>query len=226
MDIMNWMVVAITGLFCIFNLVYMQKARINKKGTIKEMVRQALPETRKKWIYFLIMVTLCIALAIYLNLNYVEHTEIFIMKRLCLVTLMFPMAAIDYKKYVIPNQLLLVALICRLAFLAVEFITERENLLYTVLSEVITAFGLFIICMIILLVMKGSMGMGDVKLFLIMALFQGYAGSSSAIFMSLIVSFIVSVFLLITKKKGRKDMIPFGPAILVGTFISVFFTGV
>jgi len=36
-----------------------------------------------------------------------------------------------------------------------------------------------------------------------------------------LVSAIVSVVLLILKKKGRKDSIPFGPCILVGYFIAL-----
>ena len=76
------------------------------------------------------------------------------------------------------------------------------------------------------LLIKGAIGMGDVKLFSVMALYLGLEGIWPAIFCSLIVSFFVAVFSLVTKRAKRKDNIPFAPAILIGTYLSVFLTGI
>lgn len=225
MNAVNWYVVIATVILCIFNLGYMQKERAGVAQGISEKVKGILPETNKKRIFFLIMLVTCLFLAVFMSVFYQELTTIYMLKRLCLVTLLFPIAAIDYKRYVIPNKLLIIGLICRGVILGLELIFQREKLIDTLVSEVVSAIGLFILCMIILLIMKGSIGMGDVKLFSVMALFQGFVGVSSSIMASLLVSFVVSVFLLITKKKSRKDMIAFGPSILIGTFISVFLTG-
>ena len=46
-----------------------------------------------------------------------------------------------------------------------------------------------------------------------------------SVFVSLIVSFVISAVLLVTKKKKRRDVIPFAPALMIGTYISVFLTG-
>ena len=75
------------------------------------------------------------------------------------------------------------------------------------------------------LLMKNSVGAGDMKLFVVMGLLLGMHGIWGAIFASLIVSFVVAIVLLVSKKKTRKDAIPFGPALVVGTFLSVFLTG-
>ena len=56
-------------------------------------------------------------------------------------------------------------------------------------------------------------------------LFVQYDGIWGAVFASLVLSFLLAVFLLVTKKKSRKDVIPFAPAIVLGTFVSVFLTG-
>ena len=58
-----------------------------------------------------------------------------------------------------------------------------------------------------------------------MGLMLGLDGIWGAVFASLVLSFLLAVFLLVTKKKSRKDVIPFAPAIVLGTFVSVFLTG-
>lgn len=68
--------------------------------------------------------------------------------------------------------------------------------------------------------------MGDIKLFCVMAIYLGLEGIWSAIFCSLIVSFVIAVFSLATKRVNRKDNIPFAPAILIGTYLSIFLTGI
>ena len=67
--------------------------------------------------------------------------------------------------------------------------------------------------------------MGDIKLMLVMCLFQGFYGVASALFCSLFVAFIYAVVVLITKKKSKSDAVAFAPAILLGTMLSVFLIG-
>jgi len=74
-------------------------------------------------------------------------------------------------------------------------------------------------------VVKNGFGMGDIKLMFIMILYLGFAGSFSAIFMSLVLSMIASIYLLIKKEKNKKDTIPFAPFVLIGTYLSVFLMG-
>ena len=79
--------------------------------------------------------------------------------------------------------------------------------------------------LIILLIFKNSIGMGDVKLFALMGLYQGLLGVFNSVFFSLIVSFFISIILLMLKRKNRKDVIPFGPSIYIGTVVGIFLTG-
>ena len=58
-----------------------------------------------------------------------------------------------------------------------------------------------------------------------MILYFGFASSFSAIFMSLVLSMIASIYLLVKKEKSKKDTIPFAPFILLGTYVSVILTG-
>jgi len=84
---------------------------------------------------------------------------------------------------------------------------------------------LFIVALIGLLIYKndGAMGMGDVKIFMPIGLFIGWKLALLALFMSIMAGGLISIFLLLFRIKDRKSAIPFGPYIILGTFIAVFF---
>ena len=56
-------------------------------------------------------------------------------------------------------------------------------------------------------------------------LYQGIWGATNAVFFSLLVSFFLSVVLLILKRVTKKDVISFAPSILLGTVISILLSG-
>ena len=146
-------------------------------------------------------------------------------KLLSLVLVMIPIAAVDLRVQKIPNNLILTAIAIRVIIYIAEFCISipyavtilKDNLLGAV---IIGAFFL-----ILLLVFKNSIGMGDIKLFAVMGLYQGVWGAINSVFFSLLVSFVLSIGLLVTKRKGRKDTISFGPCILIGTVIAISLAG-
>lgn len=225
MNEVNWYVVSVTSILCLYNLAFMQWNRTkNKKGFI-EKIKSILPETKNKKLFFLFMTCSCLFLGVYISANNSGLTTLYIIKRICLIAVLFPMAAVDFRTCRIPNQLLIVAAGCRLCILIFEISLQHENLIQVVISEFVSAILLLIACVVILRIVKKSIGMGDVKLFLVMALFQGFSGVISAIIASLYVAFVISILLLVTGRKNRKDTIAFGPSILIGTFMSVVLTG-
>jgi leader peptidase (prepilin peptidase)/N-methyltransferase len=70
---------------------------------------------------------------------------------------------------------------------------------------------------------KEGMGGGDIKLACMMGAFLGFKNLIIAIFLSFTIGGIVGIFLMRLKVKGRKDYIPFGPALVSGTFLALFF---
>jgi leader peptidase (prepilin peptidase)/N-methyltransferase len=79
--------------------------------------------------------------------------------------------------------------------------------------------------LIIALIARGGFGFGDVKLAAFLGLYSGYLGWGEllvALFMPFAVGGIISVLLLITRIKGRKDAIPFGPYMVLGAYLAVF----
>jgi len=78
--------------------------------------------------------------------------------------------------------------------------------------------GLFLA---IVLLSRGGMGGGDVTLIAALGFVIGIKYILLTIFLSFILGAIISIILLVTKLKTRKDPIPFGPFIVLAFFITV-----
>lgn len=186
--------------------------------------KNALKITRNKIVY-LVVGALVVGILIVLFENVYSLSAINQVKLLSLTMIMLPIAVVDMRVQKVPNKLLIGALLVRIAIYIAEFIfsvgiawdTLKDNLLGSVVIG-----GFFLL---LLLIFKNSIGMGDIKLFAIMGLYQGLWGAVNSVFFSLLVSFVVSVFLLSTKKKGRKDTVSFGPSIFIGTVIAMGLAG-
>ena len=176
-------------------------------------------------IYCSVLIAVTIAASFLFCTVYKDNGILMSMKRLALLSLLWPIAYIDFKSFRIPNAFIIYGAACRVVIFAFELILNSDTVWMTLLSEVIAAAALLLASVLCALIVKNSVGFGDMKLFLIMGLMLGMDGIWGAIFLSLLVSFFISAFLLITKKKTRKDAIPFGPAIVIGTYLSVCLSG-
>lgn len=181
--------------------------------------------TKSMLIYSVIMVIVTVAASVLFCTIYKDNSLLTSVKRMSLLCVLWPIAYIDIKSYRIPNVFIILGLSCRVIIFPFELIFENNGVWMILLSEIIAAAALFIAAVLCTLCIKNSIGYGDIKLFIVMGLLLGLTGIWSAIFLSLIVSFVVSVYFLITKKKGRKDLIPFGPALVIGTYLSVCLSG-
>ena len=69
---------------------------------------------------------------------------------------------------------------------------------------------------------KEAMGFGDVKLMGALGLYFGLSNIIAITLVSFLIGAILSVILLATKIKKMDEYIPFGPFIVIGTFVSIF----
>ena len=69
----------------------------------------------------------------------------------------------------------------------------------------------------------GGMGWGDFEICAFCGLFLGLKPSIIMLFFSFVLGGIAGILLIVTKKKSRKDYIPFGPYIAIAAFIALFF---
>lgn len=80
----------------------------------------------------------------------------------------------------------------------------------------------FTILLIPALIYSKGMGWGDVKMAGLVGLMTGFPNVFAGIIGGIILGGVVAATLLLLKKKGRKEGIPFGPFLALGTMIALF----
>lgn len=134
---------------------------------------------------------------------------------------------IDLKHQIIPNGLVLAGLIGGVVFFALRFwykdaILAGAAWYSPLLGMAATSGFLFLIALLGMLIYKtDAMGMGDVKIFLPIGLFLGFKLGIMALIFSVVIGGLSGLFLILTKLKDRKSQIPFGPFIVIGSFLSL-----
>lgn len=148
--------------------------------------------------------------------NYLNY-----LKLILLLGIVAGAGVVDYKRTIIPNQFIIIGLIIRGVIYIAEYFIFSETFYSQLISDLIgVAFG-FGFLLIVALISKGAIGFGDVKLFGVIGLLSGAICTYYTLLFSLVASAMVSLILLITKKKNRGDSIPFGPFILMGYFVAI-----
>jgi len=130
----------------------------------------------------------------------------------------------DLKHYIIPDKVIYPAI--AIAFLyqlfkALEF--GIWNLEFGILNPLLSAILASAFFLAIVLVSRGKwMGVGDIKLAFLMGLFLGFPNILVALFLAFFLGAIMGVGLIATGKKTLKSEVPFGPFLVAGTFIALF----
>ena len=78
--------------------------------------------------------------------------------------------------------------------------------------------------LVLALVARGGFGFGDVKLAAFLGMFSAYLGWGRLAIAAILPFFLggaISILLLVTRIKGRKDAIPFGPYMVLAAFLAV-----
>lgn len=169
---------------------------------------------------FVTSVVLILVLDFYYNRDLTQQ-----LKLLSIMLIILPNAAVDFRVHKMPNVFMIAGLIIRVLLFAVEFFLKRDTFLNSVIDSLLGGLIIGVFFFLLLIIFKNSIGMGDVKLFALMGLFQGLWGAVNSIFFSLIITFFLSIYLLIAKKKKKKDTISFGPEIYLGTLIGICLAG-
>jgi len=85
-------------------------------------------------------------------------------------------------------------------------------------------FSYFAFLLVVALVAKGGLGFGDVKLAGLLGLFTAYESwgvLAVSVFAAVFIGGVVAVGLVVAGRKGRKDVIPFGPPMVVGAYVAL-----
>jgi|WetSurMetagenome_2_1015567.scaffolds.fasta_scaffold40149_3 leader peptidase (prepilin peptidase) / N-methyltransferase len=128
----------------------------------------------------------------------------------------------DFKYYIIPDETIYPAIIISMLWIMYLFsfgAIDRAGVVYFIASALGASFFFFLIWFF----SRGmAMGFGDVKLAILMGLLLGYPNIIVGLFLGFLFGAIIGSILILFKKKGFKSEIPFGPFLLVGLFIALF----
>jgi leader peptidase (prepilin peptidase)/N-methyltransferase len=77
------------------------------------------------------------------------------------------------------------------------------------------------LCLLIAILSRGGMGGGDIKLVAMIGAFLGWRGVSVTMFLGACAGALVGIGLMLLKKKGRRDPLPFGPFLALGALLAL-----
>ena len=138
----------------------------------------------------------------------------FIVAAVLLATLVV-VTAIDLQHQLIPDVITLPGIpVGLVANVAIGHVSWLESLIGIVVGG-----GLFLL---IILVSRGGMGGGDMKLGAMLGAFLGWKALLFALFAAIVLGGVVGIAVLLSGLRGRKDPIPFGPFLAAGGAMALF----
>lgn len=127
----------------------------------------------------------------------------------------------DLSYYLIPNSAVFLLTLLSIAYRI--FLVSRGAMMphdFVVSLVAATIASLFFLLLVV--ITRGrSMGMGDVKLVFPLGIIVGFPAIIGAIYISFILGAVIGVALIVSKKRTLKSAVPFGPFLILGSFIAL-----
>ena len=132
-----------------------------------------------------------------------------------LLAALVAITVIDLRLQIIPDAITLPG---TLPGLVANVATQRLSLVDSLLGIALGG-GIFLV---IILVSRGGMGGGDMKLGGMLGAFLGWKVALLALFIAVLLGGTFAIVLLLSGARGRKDAVPFGPFLALGGAIGLF----
>lgn len=192
-----------------------------KKVLSKEFFTEYMKQFKPN--YLLMVVTA----VMYITLLYLFHGSLDLLKYMALVPMLVSAFCIDLKLQIIPNRLTLTMFETGLLFTFLSVISNTNLGINTFVNSVLGMLvggGIFLLITVIggIIAGKEAMGFGDVKLMGALGLFLGWVNIIIVSVIAFLLAAIISIGILIFRKKQFGDYIPFGPFIVIASFITIF----
>lgn len=145
---------------------------------------------------------------------------------LLLCSVLWASAWADLRAKLIPNSVLIYGLLLRCVMLTAELILLPQEVMLDLVRSVIAAVVLFAAAILCRLAVPGAVGFGDVKLLMLMGFFLETDRVWACVFLAMLMSFVYSLVLLMTKRANMKTEIPYAPFLFLGTVTAAFLVSV
>ena len=216
-----YLAVAILGLI-VGQLVDWANKRLPeyKKFLSLDIFKEYKRNFKPNYILMLLTSAIYVSLVYTLGINDTIIANLDLIKYIILTPLLLSAFIIDYKLQIIPNRLNLTIFETGLIFAFLYGLSDVAITLNMLLGMLAGA-GIFLLITLAggLFYGKEAMGFGDVKLMGALGLFFGWIDMLIISALAFLIGAILSIILLATKKKKTNEYIPFGPFIVLATFI-------
>ena len=141
---------------------------------------------------------------------------------LVLFAALLAISIIDLEHYIVPNRILIPLTAAAVPLLALAVLGDDGDPADLVRALLGGVAGLTVMLGLNLISPRG-MGMGDVKMSFVLGLYLGFLGWGEVVlgfFAAFLLGAVVGVALMVTKRRGRKDAVPFGPFLAAGTALA------
>lgn len=147
---------------------------------------------------------------------------------LVLLYLLFAITQIDLEKRIVPNKLVAAGLIAGLLLYLPQLISYLTPVNPLFVAERAITDGLlgFLlgggVMLVIMIVSRGGMGAGDIKLMAMIGFYVGLRGTALVMLLGFFFGALVGVSYIILGRLTRKDALPFAPYLALATLVEVF----
>ena len=193
-----------------------------KKVFTKEIFKEYKMNFKPNYILMAITAVIYIVLVYVFGIqkNFIENLTL--IKYLILTPMLLSAFVIDYRLQIIPNRLNLTMFEVGMV---IAFLYGTSNVAITIdmLLGMLVGGGIFLAITAIggLIYGKEAMGFGDVKLMGALGLYFGVSNILVISVMSFLIGAILGIILIVSKIKKSDEYIPFGPFIVIATFITI-----
>ena len=194
-----------------------------KKILSKDIINEYKIEFKPNYILILVIAIIYVTLLYNYGIKPTLIANLDLIKYLIISPMLVSAFVIDYKHQIIPNRLNLTLFEIGIIFAFLYGLSDVA-ITFNLLLGMVTGGGIFLLITVIggIIYGKEAMGFGDVKLMAALGLLFGLSNIIVITLLSFLIGAILSVLLLITKIKKSSEYIPFGPFIVIGTFISMY----
>lgn len=194
-----------------------------KKVFTREIFREYKINFKPNYILMLLtaVIYVCLIYRYGIQNNFIGNLTL--IKYIILTPMLISAFVIDYRLQIIPNRLNLTMFEIGIV-IAFLFGTSNVAITIDMLLGMLAGGGIFLAITLIggLIYGKEAMGLGDVKLMGALGLYFGLTNIIIIAMMSFLIGAIMGIILIVGKIKKSDEYIPFGPFIVIATFISIF----
>lgn len=222
--IFYYAIFAIIGLF-VGQIVDWTNKRLPeyKKVISLDIIKEYKLEFRPNYILMILTSIIYVFLVYFYGIHNSVIENLDLIKFLIVTPMLLSVFVIDYKYQIIPNRLNLTLLEVGIVFAFLYGLSDVA-ISINMLLGMLAGGGIFLGITLLggLVYGKEAMGLGDVKFMGALGLYFGLTNIILIALISFLVGAILSIILLATRIKKTDEYIPFGPFIVIATFIVIF----